>query len=334
MLLKITKKILILGTTIILLLTAWFSFEFYLPHKSGQKEVFFEVERGRKVGSIAQALKEKRIIKKKWPFLLGYKVFFSQQSLKAGEYKFLLPASSKEVLRKLIEGKVYLHPLTVPEGLTRKEIAQRLESLPFANGKGFLEASSNTKQISTWDKKASNLEGYLFPETYNFPKGTTAQKIAEAMISQFKKYFNERMKRRTRQLGMTIREVVILASLIEKETSIPEEKKLVSAVFHNRLQRGMKLDCDPTIIFALKEEGKFKGHLRWKDLKFNSPYNTYLYPGLPPGPICNPGRASLQASLYPAKESYLYFVSKNDGSHYFSRTLKEHLRAVIKYQKN
>jgi len=161
----------------------------------------------------------------------------------------------------------------------------------------------------------------------------TASQIVKAMVSQFKKTFNQQMKTRADQLGMTVRQVVILASLIEKETSIPEEKNLIAAVFHNRLRRGMKLDCDPTIIYALKQEERFTGRLRWKDLKLNSPYNTYLYPGLPPSPICNPGLGSLQAALYPAEENFLYFVSKNDGSHYFSRSLKEHLRAVRKYQK-
>ncbi len=140
------------------------------------------------------------------------------------------------------------------------------------------------------------------------------------------------MRRRSDELGMSVREVVILASLVEKETSIPEERGLVSAVFHNRLNRRMKLDCDPTIIYALKQEGRFTGRLRTKDLKYDTPYNTYLYPGLPPGPICNPGRKAILAALYPAEESYLYFVSKNDGSHHFSKTLKEHLRAVRKYQ--
>jgi UPF0755 protein len=153
------------------------------------------------------------------------------------------------------------------------------------------------------------------------------------MVSQFKEVFGEEWKRRAQEMELSIREVVILASLVEKETSVAEEKKLVSAVFHNRLQRGMKLDCDPTIIYVLKQEGRFTGRLRYKDLKLDTPYNTYLYRGLPPSPICNPGRASLQAALYPPDEDFLYFVSKNDGSHHFSRTFKEHQRAVLIYQK-
>lgn len=333
MLLKIIKKALLVGPAIILLFSTWFSLEFYLPPKGSAKKVLFEIVRGKKAEDIAQDLKETRIIRKKWPFLLAYKLFFSHKSLKAGEYEFLLPASSKEVLSIIIEGKVFLHSITIPEGLTRKEIALHLESLHFMNGQDFLEASMESEEISSWDKKASTLEGYLYPETYHFPKGTPAKKIVKAMVSQFKKSFTAEMQARASELGMSIREVVILASLIEKETSIPGEKKLVSAVFHNRLKRGMKLDCDPTIIYALKKEGNFKGRLRTKDLNLDSPFNTYLYPGLPPGPICNPGKESIEAALCPVKESYLYFVSKNDGSHYFSHTLAEHLRAVRKYQK-
>ena len=330
---KIIKIILALFTVIIVLFAFWFCLEFYLPAKNGPKEILLEIKRGQKVADIAQALKKNHIIRKKWPFLIGYKIFYSTQTLNAGEYKFQFPLSSKQALKTIIQGKIYLHPLTIPEGLTLKEIARYLESFHLVTEKDFIEAASNPHQIEGWDKNAFNLEGYLFPDTYHFPKGVTASQIVKAMVSQFKKTFNQQMKTRADQLGMTVRQVVILASLIEKETSIPEEKNLIAAVFHNRLRRGMKLDCDPTIIYALKQEERFTGRLRWKDLKLNSPYNTYLYPGLPPSPICNPGLGSLQAALYPVEENFLYFVSKNDGSHYFSRSLKEHLRAVRKYQK-
>ena len=157
--------------------------------------------------------------------------------------------------------------------------------------------------------------------------------MVDAMVDQFISVFDLEWRQRAKNLGFSIREIVILASLIEEETSHPEERTLVSATFHNRLRIGMKLDCDPTIIYALKQDNAYTGRLRYRDLKLDSPYNTYIYPGLPPGPICNPGRESLKAALYPADEDYLYFVSKNDGSHQFSRTFREHQNAVNIYQK-
>jgi UPF0755 protein len=232
----------------------------------------------------------------------------------------------------LIRGKIYLHAVTVAEGLTARESADVFLSAGFGTAGEFIKAFREPEMILPWDGKARNLEGYLFPETYSLPKGLTAEEIFGKMVSQFKTVFDESWRRRSDELRMSVREVVTLASLIEKETSLQEEKKLVSAVFHNRLHRGMKLDCDPTIIYALKEKGLFDGRLHTKDLKLDNPYNTYRYPGLPPGPICNPGRESLRTALYPASDDYFYFVSKNDGSHIFSRTLREHQAAVRKYQ--
>lgn len=333
MAIKIVKTAIILAVVAFLFFSVWFSREFHLTPKVSPEKILFVAEKGKGAESIAQELKEAGIIKKKWPFLLGYKFFFASKTLKAGEYLFSLPISTKEVIQAITEGRVYLHPLTIPEGLTIKEIAPLLGSLHFAEEKDFLEASSQKEIISFLDKEASSLEGYLLPETYHFPKGAPAKTIVAAMISEFQNVFTDEWRKRAKEIGMTIREAVILASLIEKETSIPEERKVVSAVFHNRLKRRMKLDCDPTIIYALKQEGRFKDRLRTNDLKLDSPYNTYLYPGLPPSPICNPGREALEAALYPADVKYLYFVSKNDGSHHFSLTFREHQRAVLKYQK-
>jgi UPF0755 protein len=197
----------------------------------------------------------------------------------------------------------------------------------------FLFYCSNVRLISRLDPQASDLEGYLFPETYHFPKDYTAREIVETMVKQFLRTFQPPWEERAKQLDLSVREVVILASLIEKETGQADEKKLISSVFHNRLRIGMKLDCDPTIIYALKEEGRFDGNLRKRDLSWDSPYNTYVYAGLPPGPIANPGKESLEAALFPADEDYLYFVSKNDGSHHFSSSFVEHQRAVDFYQK-
>jgi UPF0755 protein len=205
--------------------------------------------------------------------------------------------------------------------------------LHFTDEEEFLAASSKTDTISYLDKEAANLEGYLFPETYHFPKGISAEKIISTLVFEFKEVFSEAWQKRASEIKMTPREVVILASLIEKETFLSEEKKLVSAVFHTRLRIRMKLDCDPTIIYVLKEEGSFKGRLLKKHLKLKSPYNTYRNRGLPPGPICSPGRESLEAALYPAQEKYLYFVSKKDGSHHFSSSFKDHQNAVRRYRK-
>ncbi|NIM91055.1 MAG: endolytic transglycosylase MltG [Candidatus Aminicenantes bacterium] len=333
MLLKTIKIVLVVAAVIPLFLSAWFSFEFYFAPKTSPKEIFFVVDKGQGVHDIAQNLKEKRVIKNKQSFLLGYKIYYSSKSLKAGEYMFNLPMSPKDILKIITDGKVYLHSLTIHEGLTRKEIARHLASLHFTDEEEFLAASSKTDTISSLDKEALSLEGYLFPETYHFPKGISAKKIISTLVSQFKEVFSEEWQKRAREIKMTPREVVILASLIEKETSLSEEKELVSAVFHNRLRIRMKLDCDPTIIYVLKEEGSFKGRLLKKDLRLNSPYNTYRNRGLPPGPICSPGRESLEAALYPAQEKYLYFVSKKDGSHHFSISFKEHQNAVRKYRK-
>lgn len=333
MCLKIIKKIFLLSVFFLLCLITWFSLEFYSLPKIDPKSVILEIEPGKNVREIAGKLHQKRIIQKKWPFLVGYLLFFSSQSVKAGEYKLELPLSPKSILEKLTKGEIYLHPVTIPEGLTIQETALLFHSTLSIKPQQFIQAAHNTQLISSLDPKAKDLEGYLYPETYHFPDGTSASKVISTMVSQFKEVFNSKWRKKAQQINMTIREVVTLASMVEKETGISEEKPLISAVFHNRLQKGMKLDCDPTIIYVLKKENKFRGQLWIKHLKLDSPYNTYVYSGLPPGPIANPGKEALQAALYPADVSYLYFVSKNDGTHHFSRTFKEHQRAVNKYQR-
>lgn len=333
MLVKIVRLGLISATLLLLLFITWFSLEFYRPMETPPNTIVFEVEKGQTAKEIALNLKKNGIIKKTWPFLAGYRVFFSAQSLKAGEYAIAIPDSPKNILQVLSEGSVYLHSITIPEGLIIQEIAGLLDSDGFAAKQDFLQDVAETSLISSLDKDALNLEGYLFPETYRFSKGTSSEEIVAAMVFQFTKVLNQEWIERAAELGMSIRDIVTLASLIEKETSLRKEKKIISAVFHNRLRIGMKLDCDPTIIYVLKLEGRFKDRLRTRDLKYDSPFNTYLYSGLPPGPIANPGRGSLEAALYPTDEKFLYFVSKNDGSHHFSQTFREHQNAVNKYQR-
>lgn len=334
MMLKMIKRFLLLAAILILFLASWFVFEFLSTPKSPPEKILYEIERGEGAKSLAEHLKEEGILQKKRAFLLGHSLFYSQKTIKAGEYVFDLPLSIQKILNIITKGKILLHAATIPEGLTRMEIADYLESLGFSERQAFMKASEDTTAISVFDSEARNLEGYLFPETYFFPKGVTTEKIVSSMATQFKDTFSEEWTRRSDEIGLTIREIVILASLIEKETSLPDERPLVSAVFHNRLKKQMKLDCDPTIIYALKQDGQFKDRLHTKDLRLDSPYNTYLYRGLPPGPIANPGKDSIAAALYPADKDFLFFVSKNDGSHHFSRSFREHQNAVNKFQKN
>ena len=334
MMLKIIKRSLLLATIFILFLASWFTFKFLNTPKSPTKKILYEIERGEGAKSLAEHFKEKGIIQNKIVFLYGHSLFYSQKTIKAGEYVFDLPLSIQKILHIITDGKILLHAATIPEGLTRMEIADHLESLGFSERQAFMKASEDTSAISAMDPDARDLEGYLFPETYFFPKGVTTEKIVSSMTAQFKDTFSEEWTRRTDEIGLTIREIIILASLIEKETSLPDERPLVSAVFHNRLKKRMKLDCDPTIIYALKQDGQFKDRLRTKDLRFDSPYNTYLYGGLPPSPIANPGKDSIAAALYPADKDFLFFVSKNDGSHHFSLSFREHQNAVNTFQRN
>lgn len=322
----------LLGALLLLpALTGWLARECAAPFPGPGGSVFFEVLKGRSVKAVAGSLRKHDIIRSSLALTVSYDLYFSRERLKAGEYEFTFPASAKEVLFKIFRGRIYLQPITIPEGLTGDEIAGLINSRSAADPDSFRRVFHDTARVAEWDPKAPDLEGYLFPDTYFLPLKATAGDYVEAMTGQFRRVFHDGWRRRAAELGMSVREVVILASLIEKETAVPEERPLVSAVFHNRLRIGMKLDCDPTVIYGLKLEDKYSGRLLSRDLKFPSPYNTYIHAGLPPGPICSPGKTSLEAALYPASENYLYFVARGDGSHSFSRTFGEHLRAVEKY---
>jgi UPF0755 protein len=217
----------------------------------------------------------------------------------------------------MVEGDVVRYPVTIPEGFTLSQIAQRLEAMEICEASQFREA-------------AGNAEGFLYPETYNFPKNTPPLKVVETMMNQFWKVFDAQFKAETKRIGWTPLQVVTLASLIEKEATLQEEGPLISAVFHNRLRIKMPLQSDPTVLYGL---GIDSGSPTKKQLQTPSPYNTYLHRDLPPGPISNPGRDSMEAALHPAPVPYLYFVSKNNGSHAFSATLQEHNRYVNLYQR-
>jgi UPF0755 protein len=330
---KLIRLVLLLAAAGTLFFFVWLSHEYRRPQAGLPVDNLFSVDKGQGVKSIAAALQKNGLIRSRTAFVLAYKLYYQPESLKAGEYAFPSPVVMKDILEAMTRGRVYLHPVTIPEGLTGEETAREFEAAGLVTAAEFLEGFDDPSLVAAWDPEAGNAEGYLFPETYHFSLKTTARDVIARMITQFESVFTDVMRRRARELGLTVRQVTTLASLIEKETSRPEEKNTVSAVFHNRLRIRMKLDCDPTIIYALKSAGTYEGRLRSRDLKLDSPYNTYLHAGLPPGPICNPGRASLEAALHPAPEDYLYFVSRNDGSHQFSRTFRDHQVAVLKYQK-
>jgi len=237
-----------------------------------------------------------------------------------------------EVIDKIARGDVYNRRITFPEGLSIREMARIYEQQGFGKAASFIEAAGDASAIRNIDAAATDLEGYLFPETYSVPRDTTAAKLVGLMVGRFRQLFTAEMQQAVQALELTPREAVTLASLVEKETAQPSERPIVAAVYLNRLKIGMGMQADPTVIYALQRAGRYDGNLRRDDLLFDSPYNTYRYRGLPPGPIASPGLASLQAAVAPAKVDYLYFVSRNDGSHVFARTLVEHNENVRQYQ--
>jgi UPF0755 protein len=236
------------------------------------------------------------------------------------------------VIDKIARGDVYRRRLTFREGLTVAEMAQVFEERGFGSAADFRAAAGNAALIHDLDPAAQDLEGYLFPETYALPRGTTAAAVVAQMVEGFKNALTPEIRGNASAAGLSIRQLVTLASLVEKETGTPVERPLVAAVYSNRMRIGMGMQADPTVIYALQKAGKYDGNLRRDDLQFDSPYNTYRYAGLPPGPIAAPGKASLEAAAKPADVDYLYFVSKNDGSHVFATTLDEHNKNVYTWQ--
>lgn len=294
-------------------------------------EKIVNIPRGTSLTRIAQVLETEGVITNQYKFLAVAKLYTAGRPIQAGEYKLNTSLLPLEVLDILKEGKTLFYPVTIPEGYTIKQIAMLLASLNLIEEERFLNLTSDTGMIKSVGVEADSLEGYLFPDTYYFDKTMSEEAIIKKMVSRFWEIFDIILQNRTKELNFSYHEIVTLASIIEKETGSEEERKFVSAVYHNRLKRKGLLQSDPTVIYAIKD---FDGNLTRKDLKLDSPYNTYRYPGLPPGPIANPGKASLVAALYPAEVDYLYFVSKNDGTHEFSSNLKQHNAAVRKYQLN
>ena len=306
----------------------WFAWAVWLPVNPGDTK-FVLLRPGWSTRHIAQTLQREGIIRSASAFLMVHYAK-GEGSLKAGEYKFDVPANALEVRDRVLRGDVFARTVVVPEGYNIYDIAAVVEQAGLGSAADFLTAAQNDLQLlRDIDPQAKSLEGYLFPDTYQFTRIDTVNEIAAAMVHRF--------RQTAQKIGLLgrpdIHRIVTMASIVEKETAVAEERPLVASVYFNRLDRNMALGADPTVIYAALLGGRYRGTIYQSDLQFDSPYNTYKYPGLPPGPIANPGAASLQAAMHPAQSDFLYFVSDNNGHHRFARSAEEHDRNVAAYRK-
>ena len=312
----------------------WMTLEIYTSHRDCTRPApIVSVPAGHSALKIAQILHSNGVVRHSWFFEWYVRLAGGAKSLQAGEYRFGEPLNLPQVLDKLRRGLVYYYRVTIPEGLTMAEVAERLAHRGLGSENAFQQAMQQGRLVGDLDPVAQNLEGYLFPETYFVSLKMEEEQMVRAMVSGFRDIWTSQRSQRVQELNLTTRDVITLASLIEKETALSEERPLISAVFHNRLRKNLKLACDPTVIYAVTLQREYDGVIHQSDLELDSPYNTYLYPGLPPGPIANPGLDSIDAALHPAQVDYLYFVSQNNGGHFFSSNYRDHRRAVQRYQR-
>ena len=313
---------------IILIASGLLFFKASLPMSDSAQSQVFEVKSGMTLKQVSQELLGHKLIRSANAFQAIALIQDKEKLIKVGEYYISPSMPTAEILQRITSGKTVLHSVTIPEGYRITEIANLLEKRNLVDKNIFLQQAKNVQLME--GVSTGSLEGYLFPDTYHFGKRTTEAIIIKKMVETFKeRALKQEFLKRAGDMGFSYHEIITLASLIEKETGKDSERKQISSVFHNRLKKNMLLQTDPTVIYVIDI---FDGNIRKRDLKIDSPYNTYLYKGLPPGPIANPGLKSIIAALYPANTSNLYFVSKQDGSHKFSATLNEHNRAVQKYQ--
>lgn len=307
---------------------AYVTRELIRPYAAFSSETFVDFPKGTSTRGIAGMLAQSGVISHSWVFLLA-RALKPRHTLQAGEYRFAQPASVLQVYDRIARGDVFYYTLTVPEGQNMFDIATAAEKLDLFPATDFLRAARDASSISDLDPGAPSLEGYLFPSTYHLTRQTSPARLCQMMTSQFREVWKD--------LGARTgaHHTVTLASLVEREARVPGDRPLVSSVLQNRLAIGMKLDCDPTTIYAALLDGRYRGVIHQSDLASKNPYNTYQHAGLPPGPIANPGRDSLLAALHPADTQYLYFVLRPDGSgaHNFSKSISEHLVATAQYRR-
>ena len=320
------RKFFIFVCFVLLAVGAWLAWALWVPlTPPGTK--FVLLKPGWSSKHIASELQAQGVIRNAHAFLLMH--YVTIKSLKAGEYKFDQPASARDVLNRLAKGDIYVHTVVIPEGFTIYDIANAVEQAGLGKRADFLKIATDPTPVKDIDPDATSLEGYLFPDTYNFTRTQTLRDMATEMLGRF--------RHQAKQIGLTddVHRVVTMASIVEKETAAPEERPIVASVYYNRLASRMPLDADPSVIYAALVAGRYSGTIHQSDLTFDSPYNTYRYAGLPPGPIANPGVSALQAAMHPAQTDYMYFVADGGGTghHRFARTLDEHNRNVMAYRR-
>ena len=300
------------------------------PASEKNQTMIFEIQPGMTLKQVALELSRQGLIRSPSAFQAIAYIQAKQKQVMVGEFSLSPSMPPSKILLQITSGKTILHPVTIPEGYRITEIATLLHSEGLADKEFFIRQTRDKSLIRPLGIPADSLEGYLFPETYHFSKFTPEKKIVQKMVDTFREQvLIPQLLMSAKKSSLSWHEIITLASLIEKETGLDSERKIISSVFHNRLRKNMRLQTDPTVIYAME---KFDGNIRKRDLKIDSLYNTYRYKGLPPGPIANPGLKSIVAAISPIKSDHLYFVSRQDGSHHFSSTLIEHNRAVQKYQ--
>jgi peptidoglycan lytic transglycosylase G len=325
------KTIAVLAVVLVIAGAAVGGYWYLGPYRGFGAETFVEIHRGMSSQEIARELAAHGVVRSRWAFL-AVRALHPRATLQAGEYRFGSDQTPWQVFEKIRRGEIFYEDFTVPEGSNMFDIAALLEGLDSVRPKDFLREATNPDLVRDLDPQAPDLEGYLFPSTYRVTHQTTARQLCRTMTTEFRKQWMALGGQRAQRPP---HEIVTVASLVEKESAIPSERPLIAAVFENRLRLSMPLQCDPTTVYAALLENRYRGVIYKSDLASANPYNTYTHAGLPPGPIANPGTASLAAALHPAATDYLYFVAKPDGSgsHRFSSTLSEHEKAVSEYRK-
>ncbi len=320
------------GFGLIVLSLAWTWVALYVPYQHFPPEgVYVDIPRGTSLRTISRILASQGVVRSRWVFE-GLSRERSRRTLEAGEYFFDRPVTSLQVFDALANGRVLVRELVVPEGYSMFDVADLVEREGFTTRDDFLAAARDPAFVHDLAPQAPSSEGFLFPATYEFPRHPSGHDIVDAMVKHFRQEWSTLAAEQPNASGLPLEQVVTMASLVERETPKPEERPLVAGVFANRLRRGLPLQCDPTVVYSLELAGTYSGTLSAQDLPVDSPYNTYRHTGLPPGPIANPGEASLRAALAPATTDYLYFVADTEGGHFFSTTLAEHNRNVARYR--